>query len=605
MAGAVEAARFHERPGDAAGDRCTLVHVLGVDYLHTRTPEGGDLYLTAHGEPLARHLQPGRWFEKVWFRGTRCQLTGTCSVYAVPTRPVDGESLAIVVKYNRIGMRVPIQTNALGGEAADLEFNGPFEEFALVHDLRGELRGHRTRRSRDRVRTQLPLAIYVPQERWQPEQLQRYEWRVANKVAQHPSVALDVMREYLLVYSYIPGLDAYEAFQQGLLHEDELHGVNSHAERALEINGFRVLDMKPEHVIVQPGPGGQLLREEGALQYGVVDYELMERTADYSRDILSRRRAFFQLWRSGSGAAPAAGSAGRSLPSGLQRATCLGVDFIHGRAESTGGMLWIVGAAPELFDFFLPERWRTTLQRRFLDTHDTYLTTSKDDVRVVWKICRVGELGEMAAYGPDGFRALAYGFNSPFEEFALALSLRAHGVKVISPLAVYRTGHRSGLSESRFDLSRYESHREFMAQDGGRALDEQHSYITIWEHWSGPHCGEPSIDRPPTHSLNVRQAAEDGPLCEAEASWLVAEMRQRLEGLGVAVIRLEASHLLVALDPCGAVVRNRAGEPEVCLCNLQHLSWPSQIWHGYEPGAEAGPGGNHDEPVQAPGSVER
>lgn len=591
MARAAQTALGRRRQGDAPGEAGVLVNVLGAHYLHTRTSEGGDLYLTAHGERYARQLQPRNWFETEWFRGTRFQLSGTCSIYTLCTRPVEGTSLPLVVKYNRIGMRVPIQTNALGGEAGDLEFNGPFEEFALVLDLRGELRGGGAGPRGQRMVTQVPLAIYAPHDRWDPEQLQRYEWRVANKVAQHPGVAIDIMREYILVYSYLPGLDAYEAYQQGLLDEAELHGVNLRAERALEANGFQVFDMKPEHVIVEPGPGGRLLRQGRSLRYGVVDYELMERTTEYYRELQSKRRTFSQLRR-----APVELD-GPALPAGLHHTTGLGVRYLHGRSESTGGLLWVTGENPELFDFFLPERWRTTLQHRLLDTHDTYFTTSKDNVRFVWKVCRVGELGEMAAFGPEGFRALAFGFNSPFEEFALAAALNARGVETITPLAIYRTGNRSGLSESRVDQSRYVSHGQLRTLDGSRALSPDYSYITIWEHWAGPR-GQSArpVEQDQMHSLNVRQACEEGQLCEAEGAWLVVEMRRRLEAMGVEVIRLVATCLLVALDPGGAVVRNRAGEPEACLCNLQHLNWP--------PIVGGAPEGDHD-PGETTGSVER
>jgi hypothetical protein len=30
----------------------------------------------------------------------------------------------------------------------------------------------------------------------------------------------------------------------------------------------------------------------------------------------------------------------------------MGVDYIYGRAESTGGILWVVGKDPDLFNYF-------------------------------------------------------------------------------------------------------------------------------------------------------------------------------------------------------------------------------------------------------------
>ena len=34
----------------------------------------------------------------------------------------------------------------------------------------------------------------------------------------------------------------------------------------------------------------------------------------------------------------------------------MGVDYVYGEVESTGGALWVVGRDPVLFDYFLPEK---------------------------------------------------------------------------------------------------------------------------------------------------------------------------------------------------------------------------------------------------------
>jgi hypothetical protein len=46
----------------------------------------------------------------------------------------------------------------------------------------------------------------------------------------------------------------------------------------LSNHGFRVLDIKPEHVVVRIRPDSSLLRRpSGDLAYALVDYELLER----------------------------------------------------------------------------------------------------------------------------------------------------------------------------------------------------------------------------------------------------------------------------------------------------------------------------------------
>jgi len=194
--------------------------------------------------------------------------------------------------------------------------------------------------------------------------------------------------------------------------------------------------MKPVHVIVQVENRDELVRQGDRVEYGMVDFELLERTPEYERDIMKDRHRWYQRRRREMKLAVVNGSSeAKPLPDHLQAARIFGVDFLYGHCESTAGVLWVVGSDPDLFDYYLPERWRTTAQIRLFENHETYLTTSKDAVRLVWKVSRVGEYPEAAAYGPEGFPLLAQGFNSPFEEIGLAYWLRRNGVRTILPLS--------------------------------------------------------------------------------------------------------------------------------------------------------------------------
>jgi hypothetical protein len=229
-----------------------------------------------------------------------------------------------------------------------------------------------------------------------------------------------------------------------------------------------------------------------------------------------------------------------------------------------------VGNDPELFDYFLPERWRTTPQIRLLGAHETYLTRTRDNVPLVWKVSRVGERPETAAFGIDGFRVLAHGFNSPFEEVAMARWLRRQGVATILPRAIYRTGHRSQLEESLFDLSPYRSHSQLRTPDGAPILETRRNYITIWDHWNGP---DPLADEaaPVFRSINAAQAVEQGRLAEDAAAEMVHELERRLTDLGVDVLRLVLAHLLLSIGKDEELVRDETGQLVVRLCNFQYL----------------------------------
>ncbi len=67
------------------------------------------------------------------------------------------------------------------------ELTVDFEEFSLLMELRSGVTGPRD----IRIRTQKPLAIYVPSERLQLWQTGRSESKIAAKIARHPGVELD------------------------------------------------------------------------------------------------------------------------------------------------------------------------------------------------------------------------------------------------------------------------------------------------------------------------------------------------------------------------------------------------------------------------------
>ena len=45
----------------------SLVNVLQVVYSHTKTSDGGDLYLTRFAEPYREHFEINNWYERDWF----------------------------------------------------------------------------------------------------------------------------------------------------------------------------------------------------------------------------------------------------------------------------------------------------------------------------------------------------------------------------------------------------------------------------------------------------------------------------------------------------------------------------------------------------------
>jgi hypothetical protein len=58
----------------------SLVNVLGVVYVHTKTSDGGDLYLTRFAAPYHEHFETKNWYESDWFNEKKIRLIGTSSV---------------------------------------------------------------------------------------------------------------------------------------------------------------------------------------------------------------------------------------------------------------------------------------------------------------------------------------------------------------------------------------------------------------------------------------------------------------------------------------------------------------------------------------------
>jgi len=254
-----------------------VISLIGVDYLRLKTGDGGDLYLTRFGLPFREQLAPENWYAPDWFAVRRARLPGTSAIYKVPTRPVRGVSLNLVARFSRVGQEIPLDT-LTPNENIHAEFNSPFEEFALVMELRAAGLGA----SRARILTKRPLAIYMPPEQLQHWQTGRLESKMAAKRARHPEAELDLLRQYILLYGWIEGLNAVQAIQAlavtGPVAEMFLAETTLHAIHDLEQLGFRMLDIKPEHLVLRIRPDGSLLRRRtGNPSYALVDYELLER----------------------------------------------------------------------------------------------------------------------------------------------------------------------------------------------------------------------------------------------------------------------------------------------------------------------------------------
>lgn len=551
----------------------SLTSILGVVYVHRKTGDGGDLYLTRFGVRYADLLEVENWYERSWFKKHRVRLVGTSAIFRVRTKEVAGRSMDLVVKNCRVGEDVPADTRTLL-EFINTEFNSPWEEFSLVTELREGKYG-----SRDiQIRTQEPLAIYVPPETMQLWQSGRSLDRIKRIQARHPGIEVDILRQYKLVYGWIHGCDIVE-----LLERFGCHGADQEALLApwtrkatedLQNRGYAVADMKASHLIIdeenvrqleEPGTDrAEATKKLGALveagAYNIVDYELLLRTPDHERSVTAQRRhSYLDDQRNRYTAS--------ELPEHLKQHEVMGVPYVFGRAEATGGTLWVVGRNGRLFDYFLPERWRRTHAWKLSKKSDIYYTLTKDYVHVVWKASRVGEMPAPAEDDPRAEALTKHGYNSPFEEFSIAHELAAKGIGTVYVRAIYMTG--SMKLEPSTDPRRYQSHQHLVDPDGMPVLREDHNYITVRGYFNGPDNWVAEQHGPlcrpvPLDQAHALQLIESG-VYQSTFERIVSQA----QSAGFDASLLAGNDVLIACAPNGELLRDASGELDARICNFE------------------------------------
>lgn len=543
-----------------------LITVLGVAYVHTKTKEGGDLYLTRFGLQVHDVLQVENWYEPEWFTQHRCQLQGTSTVFRVPTREVGGRSLELVVKNCRVGEDVPMDTHTIE-QAMGAEFNSPWEEFAVVMELREGAFGPQDYS----VTTQRPLAIYVPPDFMQLWQSGRSRAKINRIKARHPGIDLDILRQYKLVYEWIFGQNVVELLKServlGGSCETASLKANDMVTAELADKGFLVADMKPQHIIISDSDSAALLDDTQAMsdlsveqrllrlieqhRYSIIDYELLARTAEHEQKMrVDRRHTYLDALSHRHEVTP--------LPQNLHGIRVLDMDYIHGTVQSTGGELWVVGRNPNLFDFFLPERWRKTALWRLADDTELSYTITKDGVHVFWTTSRVGET---APPRPDGARSW---YQSPFEVFSTMHALAEANVPVIAPRAIYRT-HTSKLEASE-DHRAFELMSDCRFPDGELVLRDDRNYVMIFGFYCWVRDGDVPMHMPPVpRPAGLLKAEERGLITSLAVKRSVESMKQRIAEAGFDGSSVSPDDLLVTLDHNDAVVLDDSGEPAVRL----------------------------------------
>ena len=539
----------------------TKTRVFGVDYQHLILPGGDDLYITEHGLPFIENLLPENfWTDNNWFKGHSEKLRGTSTLYKVTTKEVNGKSKDIVIKWNRMGQDIP---GSFDLKELNIEFNSPFEEFALVAELRN------TRyESEGQIFTHKPLAIYVPSGDIELDRLGRKSYKMKAIISNHDDVKLYMLRNYAVIYEWIKGIDAIQAFEQRALDNRDMIQLTLKSEELAKRKGYILGDSKPHHIIVRPDKNDGLKRDrKGKFLCALIDFELLKRTPEREEHIRASKRKIYLEKQ----AHRFEDKDFSTFPTNLKLVQIMGVDYVYGTVEATGGALWVVGNDPALYDYFLPEKWRDTPRIKQTVFDQVYRTTTKDNIHLVWKVSRVGELPDMDPIKCEENTILKHGYNSPFEEVALALDLTGKGIPTTYPRAIYMAASKSDMDESLCDDSRYNSHKNITTPEGDVVLRKNHDYIIFWGYWNGPDELLAVKDESPCQGIDALLSYRKKLLDKQAYLHLMETAKSKLRAVGIEDLNLIGNHILLSVDNSGKLVEDCHGTPEIRICNFELL----------------------------------
>jgi hypothetical protein len=297
-----------------------------------------------------------------------------------------------------------------------------------------------------------------------------------------------------------------------------------------------------------------------------VDYELLERTPEREKIVRQKRRERYLTHM------PKRFDEYAIAESSLRPMHIFDVPYLYSEVPSSKGRLWVVGNDPFLFDYFLPEKWRHANRTRLSVHHAIFHKVSRDGIHLVLKTSKVGEQPDADPFSERERKILAHGFNSPFEEVALALELNGKELPTIYPRAIYMTGSTTTISEQDFDDSRYGSHADIVIPDKHEPiLKKHHDYITLWGYWNGSDEMLADYDGGYYTSLNALSAYRQGVISEVTYFAVMEKIRDKMIELGVEDLNLRGTHILLALNDNREIVTGKDRLPVTRICNFELL----------------------------------
>jgi len=559
------------------------VSVYGVEYNHFKTKQG-DLYVTNEGMRYLKHVRPESWYVGGRYAREGTQLgrvTVTCRYRSQPKDARFGVDL--VVKWSRVGnelstAHMPAKPLVPANVIEGARFCSPFEEFGLVREVaQGDFGPPDIK-----IKTQTPLAIFAPNRLAEDRHMlgrthEEFEDAVTRlKEYGHPGddmpVELELLKSYAVLYKWLPGEDAHELAKKGVISSAESRDLLGRAFRELEAKGFWMIDIKPQHIILEQRKGSVVTDEFGRPAYGLCDFELFERTLPYATHRIEQRRHQYLLDLIHPEPAP--------IPSNLKTAEVFGVPYLW-EADLLGGGrdLWVVGNNPDIIDFFRPGKWANQTADQISLTPLASHRRTDDGIHIVCEESLVGRrpfLGGREMTDEDGDDASleiqAHGYNSPYEEVAIAWELRKRGISTIHPRAIYVQPRAVNAPQHPQDSSRYISHASIQTPNGQQILRPENEHVIIWGYWRGIDPIEGARGRHQWGYIDMALARDEGLLPEQEWCDLYGGAQEEMGSLGYGEGKMGADKILLSFTRKGNLRRHR-GRP---LLTVSLNAWEAQ-----------------------------
>jgi len=539
------------------------VKILDIPYRHLIFNSGDEMYITEQGLDVWQFLMPDNfWTDKDWFQTNSERQRGSGNVYKIRTKPIETDQLDVILKWNRMGTDVPGETFDEKSNLENARFLSPFEEFHLLKELKESLQ-----HSPGMFDLQVPLAIYVPVTKEDLITLGRRQYLMSFIQKQHnKDVGIDIDRNYAVIYQWMEGINIVQAYKSGVVRQQDIEELIEKSAIEMRDNGFIIADHKAEHLIVKL-VGDNVFRDGNEnIKYGYVDYELLERTPDREKTRRQKRRSVY-LSRM-----PNRLEEHVNNEPSLQKMCIFDVPYLYSEVPSSRGRLWVVGNDPLLFDYFLPEKWRHVNRTRLSKYHDIFYKMSRDGVHLVLKTSKIGLQPDTDPFNEDGRKILEHGYNSPFEEVALALELEKSGLPAVYPRAIYMTGSIAAIPEGDMDNSRYKSHEEMLVPDKNESiLKKHHDYIILWGYWNVLNEKTEAFDNKTHTAISALNAYRHRFILKSTYFALMEKIRDKMIKSGFEDLNFCGTHVLLTFNENHEIIVGTDQLPVSRICNFEYL----------------------------------